>query len=328
MGEPRDQPDRKTGAVKANPSSTSPGKENCVLHKQISMPYNSRQQFVLVSVYESDQVGDSFVGQATLPLADQQRLQSTAPWPLIKDGIQNGVVTLNVTIPTGSGGSSSPSKQLCDGGTQTSFAQLSAGPYQAPPATGPMIPQPAQNPFHQAPNGHGAAPPLIPSPEKQPSIPGPTPAAPEPPAPTTAPVAATAPATAIPGAMPAVGMPMGAQPNLFQGFGLQLGGMPLSTPWAQQPTTAQLGLAPSRTPGVLGATTSYAPAATAGTSYTSTASTGMQLGNQPPAFGVQQQYGGAQQQYGSQNYSTQVQGYGQQQQQQYRAPQQNYYAYR
>lgn len=93
---------RRTVSVKARPvkdSSADSLQENCVLHKRIAVPYNSRQQFVMVDILEEDQLGDTFIGQATLPLADE-RLASTAPWPLIRDGIQNGVVTLNVQLPS------------------------------------------------------------------------------------------------------------------------------------------------------------------------------------------------------------------------------------
>eukprot|EP00747_Dinoflagellata_sp_TGD_P034130 gnl/TRDRNA2_/TRDRNA2_137070_c0_seq1.p1 gnl/TRDRNA2_/TRDRNA2_137070_c0~~gnl/TRDRNA2_/TRDRNA2_137070_c0_seq1.p1 ORF type:complete len:560 (-),score=58.41 gnl/TRDRNA2_/TRDRNA2_137070_c0_seq1:23-1660(-) len=101
---------RQTQAVKANQSSTNASMENCVLHKQISVPYNSRQQFVMVSIYEADQLGDTFIGQATVPLADP-RLSSTAPWPLVRDGVQNGTVTLNVQLP-GAGNGAAPSSPV------------------------------------------------------------------------------------------------------------------------------------------------------------------------------------------------------------------------
>jgi len=102
VGEPEEEVrHRYTQVVKANGSSTDTKKENCVLHKRISVPYNSRQQFVMVDILDcTDQLDDgTFIGQATLPLADP-RLSSTAPWPLIRDGVQTGVVTLNVQIPS------------------------------------------------------------------------------------------------------------------------------------------------------------------------------------------------------------------------------------
>lgn len=97
VGEPQDEVDsRRTQGVRATPSATTPGRENCVFHQHIRVPYNSRQQFLMVSVYELD--FDAFVGQATIPLAEQ-RLSATSPWPLIRDGLQTGTVTLNVQLP-------------------------------------------------------------------------------------------------------------------------------------------------------------------------------------------------------------------------------------
>lgn len=92
--------ERRTVAVKANPSPTNPQKENCVLHKRIMVPYNSRQQFVMVSIFEADQLGDTFIGKATVPLAEQ-KLVSTSPWPLIRDSNPNGTLTLNIQVPNG-----------------------------------------------------------------------------------------------------------------------------------------------------------------------------------------------------------------------------------
>mmetsp|Transcript_52070 Transcript_52070/g.121055 ORF Transcript_52070/g.121055 Transcript_52070/m.121055 type:complete len:532 (-) Transcript_52070:97-1692(-) len=89
---------RKTAPVKANPSSTSPSLENCVLHKRVTVPYNSKHQFVMVEVYEADQLGDSLIGKATVPVADPN-LASTSPWPLIRNGLPNGTLTLNVQLP-------------------------------------------------------------------------------------------------------------------------------------------------------------------------------------------------------------------------------------
>lgn len=100
-GETQEEMDeRRTPPVKANPSPTRPQKENCVFHQRIVVPYNPRQQFVMVSIFEEDQLGDSFVGKATIPLAEE-RLPSTAPWPLIRDANPNGTLTLNIQVPNG-----------------------------------------------------------------------------------------------------------------------------------------------------------------------------------------------------------------------------------
>eukprot|EP00427_Karlodinium_veneficum_P066526 CAMPEP_0169321834 /NCGR_PEP_ID=MMETSP1017-20121227/9103_1 /TAXON_ID=342587 /ORGANISM="Karlodinium micrum, Strain CCMP2283" /LENGTH=647 /DNA_ID=CAMNT_0009416347 /DNA_START=100 /DNA_END=2039 /DNA_ORIENTATION=- len=102
VGEPEDEVlARQTPTIKANRSKTDDKKENCVLHKRIQVPYNSRQQFLMVDILDAtDGMGlDTFIGQATIPLADP-RLSSTTPWPLIREGEQTGVVTLNIQIPS------------------------------------------------------------------------------------------------------------------------------------------------------------------------------------------------------------------------------------
>lgn len=107
---------RKTSPVKANPSSTNPVKENCVLHKRITVPYNSRQQLLMVSIFEADQLGDTFIGKATVPLADP-KLGSTSPWQLIRDSYPNGTLTLNIQLPNTDGLGASKSAASRDPGT-------------------------------------------------------------------------------------------------------------------------------------------------------------------------------------------------------------------
>jgi hypothetical protein len=52
-GEPQDVIEaRKTAAVKAHMSTTSKNSENCVLHTQVRVPYNSRQQLLMVAPAE------------------------------------------------------------------------------------------------------------------------------------------------------------------------------------------------------------------------------------------------------------------------------------
>lgn len=89
---------RKTPAVKGHLSSTSPGYENAVLHKRVGVPYNRRQQFVQVVVFQSDQIEDDFMGQATVPIMEPG-VGCTAPYPLLRAGVPNGTVTLNVQVP-------------------------------------------------------------------------------------------------------------------------------------------------------------------------------------------------------------------------------------
>lgn len=144
--------------MKAHPSSTSPSKENVVLHQRIAVPYNSRQQFLMVSIYEADQLGDTFVGQATVPLAEL-RLSSTSPWTLIRDGIETGTVTLNVQLP---GANPAP----VSAGPEPPQQQAAGGPYGPPPqgpggacggppqGAGPYGPSPqaAGNPYGPSPS--------------------------------------------------------------------------------------------------------------------------------------------------------------------------------
>jgi len=134
VGEPEDEVrHRYTQVVKANASSTDQRKENCVLHKRITVPYNPRQQFVMVDILEGpDQLDDgTFIGQATLPLADP-RLASTAPWPLIRDGVQTGVVTLNIQIPGGDS-SRSGSRPAVIGSPRASSPSRQGSLYGPPP---------------------------------------------------------------------------------------------------------------------------------------------------------------------------------------------------
>ncbi|CAE8610564.1 unnamed protein product, partial [Polarella glacialis] len=101
-GEPEEAMEaRKTEAVKANPNSTNPLTETVVLRQRVVVPYNSRQQLLMVEIYEVDldDLGDTLVGRATLPLADP-KLDSTSPWPLIRGNGEspNGTLTLHVDI--------------------------------------------------------------------------------------------------------------------------------------------------------------------------------------------------------------------------------------
>eukprot|EP00927_Polykrikos_kofoidii_P082209 TRINITY_DN8109_c0_g1_i1.p1 TRINITY_DN8109_c0_g1~~TRINITY_DN8109_c0_g1_i1.p1 ORF type:complete len:865 (+),score=135.27 TRINITY_DN8109_c0_g1_i1:106-2700(+) len=162
---------RKSTAVRANPSSTDPTKENCVLHRRILVPYNSRQQLVMVSIYEVDQLGDTLVGKATVPLADP-KLSSTTVWPLILDSQPNGTLTLNIQLPYGDALSNSitaiaqtatakgrdalqgsaPSSP-CNRGKPNSgsFGAAPQTPYgPAPPATGSFGPAPVAAAAHAA----------------------------------------------------------------------------------------------------------------------------------------------------------------------------------
>jgi len=53
------------------------------------------QQLLMVEVYE---IGGTFVGRVTLPLADPQ-LATSVPWPLIRDQAECGTLQLSVQLP-------------------------------------------------------------------------------------------------------------------------------------------------------------------------------------------------------------------------------------
>lgn len=97
----RDVEARKTPATKGHPSEAGQGLENCSLQRRVSLPHNPRHQLLMVDLYEVDQLGDTFMGRVTVPLADP-KLASPAAWPLVsEDGCQNGSLTLHVQAPGG-----------------------------------------------------------------------------------------------------------------------------------------------------------------------------------------------------------------------------------
>ncbi|CAE7508407.1 unnamed protein product [Symbiodinium sp. CCMP2456] len=70
---------------KANPAR--PDLDNCMLQKTVSVPYDRKQQLLMVEIHEVDpensEVEDCLIGQATLPLADP-KIESSANWPLFR----------------------------------------------------------------------------------------------------------------------------------------------------------------------------------------------------------------------------------------------------
>eukprot|EP00933_Yihiella_yeosuensis_P025259 TRINITY_DN19611_c0_g1_i1.p1 TRINITY_DN19611_c0_g1~~TRINITY_DN19611_c0_g1_i1.p1 ORF type:complete len:792 (+),score=85.77 TRINITY_DN19611_c0_g1_i1:93-2468(+) len=105
-----EQEQRKTSSVQANPSSSGHMTEDCILQRRVAVPYNPRQQLLMVEVFEADpdNLGhDSLVGRVTLPLADP-KLGTTTPWPLIRGNEPSGTLTLNVQFPDGDDDSYSP----------------------------------------------------------------------------------------------------------------------------------------------------------------------------------------------------------------------------
>ena len=85
---------------KANPAH--PDLDNCMLQKTVVVPYNRKQQLLMVEIHEVDpedsEVEDSLIGQATLPLADP-KIESSTNWPLFRGFECSGSLAVQVHIP-------------------------------------------------------------------------------------------------------------------------------------------------------------------------------------------------------------------------------------
>ena len=85
---------------KANPAR--PDLDNCMLQKTVLVPYNRKQQLLMVEIHEVDpedsEVEDCLIGQATLPLADR-KIESSAKWPLFRGFESSGSLAVQVHIP-------------------------------------------------------------------------------------------------------------------------------------------------------------------------------------------------------------------------------------
>lgn len=90
--------ERRTQPEVANQSATDSSKLDCTFNKHIHIPYNSRQQFVKVAVFELAPHGDAYVGEATVPIADPE-VETVSPWPLVCDFVETGVVMLSLQLP-------------------------------------------------------------------------------------------------------------------------------------------------------------------------------------------------------------------------------------
>lgn len=64
------------------------------------MPYNPRQQLIMVSVFEASPYGEVLVGEATIPLADD-RSACLSTWPLVHEGAPGGTIALRICLPSG-----------------------------------------------------------------------------------------------------------------------------------------------------------------------------------------------------------------------------------
>ncbi|CAE7518474.1 unnamed protein product [Symbiodinium microadriaticum] len=85
---------------KANPAR--PDLDNCMLQKTVLVPYNRKQQLLMVEIHEVDpedsEVEDCLIGQATLPLADR-KIESSSNWPLFRGFESSGSLAVQVHIP-------------------------------------------------------------------------------------------------------------------------------------------------------------------------------------------------------------------------------------
>eukprot|EP00929_Paragymnodinium_shiwhaense_P031217 TRINITY_DN17543_c0_g2_i1.p1 TRINITY_DN17543_c0_g2~~TRINITY_DN17543_c0_g2_i1.p1 ORF type:complete len:628 (+),score=129.23 TRINITY_DN17543_c0_g2_i1:141-2024(+) len=98
-GEPEDVVTaRRTKPVRAIASRTGADKEDCDISSYLELPFNSRQQFVKVFVYRADQRGDSLVGEATGPVADE-RICSLSSWSLTHDFEHQGSIVFSAHMP-------------------------------------------------------------------------------------------------------------------------------------------------------------------------------------------------------------------------------------
>ncbi|CAL1141839.1 unnamed protein product [Cladocopium goreaui] len=84
--------------------SAIPGHEDCYFFKTIEIPYDKRQQLLVVDIFECEptpkmDIPDDLIGRATMPLADP-RLEQPAEWPLARGPWEFvGTVTVSVEFP-------------------------------------------------------------------------------------------------------------------------------------------------------------------------------------------------------------------------------------
>lgn len=104
---------RRTPSENAFQSLEDPVREEVSVHRNIALPYNSRQQFVKIAVHRVHLAGDELVGEATVPIADPN-VAVAAPWPLMLDFEEQGEVMLSVHLP----GDEPPFKNFGEEATQ------------------------------------------------------------------------------------------------------------------------------------------------------------------------------------------------------------------
>lgn len=91
---------RSTPPQEARASQRGPSLEDCPLSGRIRLPYNSRQQFVIVDISRvgGADAAEVLVGQATIPIADPSASTAT-PWPITCEHVSNGTATVSILLP-------------------------------------------------------------------------------------------------------------------------------------------------------------------------------------------------------------------------------------
>lgn len=137
---------RSTPAQEARASQLGQSVEDCPLSGRIHMPYNSRQQFVIVDIFRvgGADTAEVLVGQATIPIADPSASTAT-PWPITCEHISNGAVTASLSLP-----GDEPDGSRGDEVAPSSAAGSTASSRSAAAASTRAAPLPPPPPHHGA----------------------------------------------------------------------------------------------------------------------------------------------------------------------------------
>lgn len=95
---PKAVQERMSEPEKGRLSSKGAKKEDCGFHKRLVVPYSSREQLLKVAVYQVGKNAEGLIGEATVHLADPASA-ATAPWPLMRNFEEQGMVMLHVQMP-------------------------------------------------------------------------------------------------------------------------------------------------------------------------------------------------------------------------------------
>eukprot|EP00929_Paragymnodinium_shiwhaense_P099737 TRINITY_DN61545_c0_g1_i4.p1 TRINITY_DN61545_c0_g1~~TRINITY_DN61545_c0_g1_i4.p1 ORF type:complete len:797 (+),score=125.82 TRINITY_DN61545_c0_g1_i4:161-2551(+) len=108
---------RRSEPCEASANAMRGDRYNCVLNRRVALPYNSRQQFVKVALFQHSekQAGDAaLVGEATVPIADPS-VAEVSPWTLMRDFSDRGTLMLSVLLPGSEIEPTTPQAQLASG---------------------------------------------------------------------------------------------------------------------------------------------------------------------------------------------------------------------